>query len=850
LTDEGNNEASGSPPERIAHFRVIRKLGQGGMGVVYAAEDETLRRTVALKLLPDAVGDDERRQRFLREARSAAAITHPNVATIYQVGEAQGRVYIAMELVEGETLRARMQSGPLDLASAKDLASQIARGLSAAHDKGIVHRDLKPENVMITRAGVVKLLDFGLAKAGADAVSGGSQVAVAETETVVTSGEGRIMGTPEYMSPEQALGEPLDVRSDVFSFGIVLYEMLSGARPFGGATTRAILVAIARDTPPPLQGKAPGVDDATTALVLRCLAKASGERFASAGEIAAALAAEAPAKATTASRTEVPPITSGDAAPRSKVPWPAVVGLSLVALGGVGAWWLAPRSVALAVVAAAGASASAAAGEPVSRSSNPEAQRLFDEGMQSFHDGTGQVLALLQQAVKVDPGFAGAYLQLWVVAENHWTTEEDGDGTEYYRRLVTLRASMSPRERALLDALNDPSQERRAAKLDAYLAQFPADDAAWMERATTDYASVDRALAARPTLVPLLVRKAAMLGDGLHQPEAAALLARCFDSSPDSTVCLTARATLFDRQGDCAAAEKDLRHWLVLQPDARLARPPLAGVLAAQGASAVAIREALGEHPASATGDGNVIFEALVPLFEGDFTEVERLAREQSAKVSSEAPEGHHFTPAATLVSAYTETGDLVSAGRVAADYVARRVAWKDPELTRVSTMIGAAARGGAMDRAEANRRLDEAFQRLVATGRVDPADAWAIVYAYSSETRAEAQAAVIRLDAMDAGAPDTWRGALARTYFLAGRAGLARPLLERATSGCSQSLLVTMNWVHSHLYLGELDEQAGDKPSACAHYARVLQLWGHAKPRSVTADEARAHAAKLGCTP
>jgi serine/threonine protein kinase len=258
VTDPMDKDASGSLPrgvpaegdapdrplERIAHFRITGQLGRGGMGVVYRAVDESLRRTVALKLLPDSAGNEERRQRFLREARSAAAITHPNVATIYQVGDAEGRIYIAMELVEGENLRARMTHGQLDLTTAKELALQIARGLAAAHDKGIVHRDLKPENVMITPSGVVKLLDFGLAKAGVERpASGRTEAALAKTETVVTFDEGRVMGTPEYMSPEQALGEALDLRSDVFSFGIVLYEMpaprrsASSTRPCARSTT-------------------------------------------------------------------------------------------------------------------------------------------------------------------------------------------------------------------------------------------------------------------------------------------------------------------------------------------------------------------------------------------------------------------------------------------------------------------------------------------------------------------------------------------------------------------------------------------------------------------------------------
>jgi serine/threonine protein kinase len=281
------------------------------MGEVYRAEDEALRRTVALKLLPDSSGNEEKRQRFLREARSAAAISHPNVAVVHQVGEADGRIYIAMELVEGENLRARLARGRLDLATAKELAGQIARGLAAAHDKGIVHRDLKPENVMITPSGVVKLLDFGLAKSGVDKSppSGRTEAGLAKTETLVTSDEGRIMGTPGYMSPEQATGEPLDVRSDVFSFGIVLYEMLSGARPFAGASTGAVLVAIVRDAAPPLRQRAPEVDEATEAVVMRCLAKAPQERFGSAAEVVTALSGHPSLRATTRSRTEVEPVT-------------------------------------------------------------------------------------------------------------------------------------------------------------------------------------------------------------------------------------------------------------------------------------------------------------------------------------------------------------------------------------------------------------------------------------------------------------------------------------------------------------------------------------------------------------
>jgi Tol biopolymer transport system component len=357
-------------PARVAHFRLLGRLGQGGMGVVYRAEDEKLRRVVALKLLPDASRNEERRQRFLREARSAAAITHPNVATIHQVDEVDGRVYIAMELVLGDSLRDRLEGGPLDLVTARELAIQIARGLAAAHDKGIVHRDLKPENVMITPDGVVKLLDFGLAKAASESPqTGKTAAALAKTETRVTSEDGRVMGTPDYMSPEQAVGAPLDVRSDVFSFGIVFYEMLAASRPFLATTTGGMLVAIARDPMQPLRERVPGIDEATAEVVERCLAKAPGDRFANAGEIVAALGGRGVSpRATTRSQTDVRGPVATTAATASPVRRPRLgpALVAAVALIGVGllAWRWSAAGAQSASATSTPASPSASAASP------------------------------------------------------------------------------------------------------------------------------------------------------------------------------------------------------------------------------------------------------------------------------------------------------------------------------------------------------------------------------------------------------------------------------------------------------------------------------------------------------
>lgn len=256
----------------IAHFRVVEPIGSGGMGVVYRAVDEELGREVALKLLaPWAMEEPRRRKRFLREARAAAAIHHPRVATVFEVGEdeASGEVYLAMELVEGQSLRARLREGPLGLAAARDLAVEIGEALSVAHARGIVHRDLKPDNVMLGTSGV-KVLDFGLAKF--------AEAAPDTADGVPLTREGQVVGTPGYMSPEQAVGAPVDQRADLFALGAMLYEMISGIRPFGGRSDVEVLTRTLRDDPEPLDEVAPGTPPVLANLVERCLAKEPAER--------------------------------------------------------------------------------------------------------------------------------------------------------------------------------------------------------------------------------------------------------------------------------------------------------------------------------------------------------------------------------------------------------------------------------------------------------------------------------------------------------------------------------------------------------------------------------------------
>jgi serine/threonine protein kinase len=269
----------------VAHYRVIEKLGGGGMGVVYRAEDLKLKREVALKFLPEEITRDRSAiERFEREAEAAAAINHPNICTVHEIGDFEGSPYIAMELMEGETLKHRITNKPVALNTLLDWAIQITEGLDAAHARGIVHRDLKPANLFITKRGQAKILDFGLAKLRSERKPAPA-VPSAQTMTAVQTDPGHTMGTPAYMSPEQALGEPLDARTDLFSLGVVLYEMATGKLPFDGTTTAAVMASILRDFPePPIQVN-PELPSELGRMISKALEKDRDLRYQSAAEL-------------------------------------------------------------------------------------------------------------------------------------------------------------------------------------------------------------------------------------------------------------------------------------------------------------------------------------------------------------------------------------------------------------------------------------------------------------------------------------------------------------------------------------------------------------------------------------
>jgi serine/threonine-protein kinase len=870
------------------------------MGVVYRAEDEKLRRLVALKLLPDTSRDEERRQRFLREARSAAAVSHSNVAVVYQVDEDEGRVFIAMELVEGENLRARLNRGRLDMATALDFAEQIGRGLAAAHAIGIMHRDLKPENVMITPTGQVKLLDFGLAKLGAiQSTSGQTDAALAKTETVVTSQQGRILGTPEYMSPEQGMGGALDVRSDVFTLGVVLYELLSGTRPFSGRSAGELLVAIARDAPPLLRERAPEVDELVEAVVMRCLEKAPADRFANAGEVIGALMELFPPRTTLGSRSDVRVISRSKMAPaiRRKQKLSMLVPVAIVLLGlAIGAVLGLARRAKAPVVAAPSASVASSSrsrgvaitDHPPPKTSVPEAAVAYGQALQALR---GASLRLAEdemaRAVKLDPSVAQAQLRasLELTGRDEVTVRR-----EHLVAAEQLRADLDARDALILKvaeaSLADPRNDAQVLeRLRAVVAAFP-DDAEASLMLGLGLANAGRLEEGRTELLrafdldPQFATAQWALATtfwSLHPEDptrALACLTRCLEIAPAAGTCLRQRADLYLDRGDCAKVESDARTMTVVEPKGTSSYEFLAMALAAQGAPIEAVQEALRKRASLAAESGGQVEMTqegalAVALLTGDMAEAEAEARRGLELVAGAQTESEHDVPMETLLDVLEERGATAQALAEAEAFEKREGAWT-PDAPwgvhlRVAFMRYEAKK---IDRATLTTIMDTLDQHAGAHASADSGAAAARMMVKKARLLTKPDQAASLLAQLSiagltqGGAFQTWSEqlqlALGRTLLLTDHPSDAAVQLRLAARSCGiltvhekfSDLDVgdTIAWMHAHVLLGDALERTHDVPGACAAYAVVKTRWKDAKPRSVTLDKAKERSRALGC--
>jgi Tol biopolymer transport system component len=325
---------------KLGPYEIIAPLGAGGMGEVYRARDTRLGREVALKVLPESFSrDTDRLRRFEQEARAVAALNHPNILAIHDIGEQDGSPFIVSELLEGGSLRAELDHGPLPARKSSDYAAQIAHGLAAAHDKGIIHRDLKPENIFLTNEGRVKILDFGLAKLSPN--NRGAK-GVEATLTSSPTEAGVVMGTAGYMAPEQVRGAAIDSRTDIFAFGAVLYEMISGKRAFRRDTAAETMTAILKDDPAELSEMTHPVAPGLERIVRRCLEKQPEQRFQSAKDLAFALEALSGTTSRTAANVAITDgVQTGAATPRRWIGY-AVMAVLGLALGAAVAWYLHP----------------------------------------------------------------------------------------------------------------------------------------------------------------------------------------------------------------------------------------------------------------------------------------------------------------------------------------------------------------------------------------------------------------------------------------------------------------------------------------------------------------------------
>jgi serine/threonine-protein kinase len=862
----------------LGHFRVVARVGEGGMGAVYKAFDERLHRTVALKVLPMKVQEESQRRAFLLEARSAAAVSHPNVATVHDVDEAEGRVFLAMEYIEGRTLRREIGAGRLDVVEALRIARGIARALAKAHEKGVVHRDLKPDNVMLNEDREVKVLDFGLAKMLEAGGRPSNTLALDDTELQLTVGT-QIVGTPSYMSPEQVAGAKIDARADQFSFGIVLYEMLTGERPFRGGASLEILAAISRDAPAPASSLNPRIPAALESVLERCLAKNPQDRFASARDLVAALEA----------------IDAGGPTSLRGMPAPPSAGLPMNSVNANitkpvrtpvparGTW---RRYVPAAVLVAAAAALGGAvvlrgrevAAPPSTHASpaSPEAERLVTEAEKLAREGRRDLAcAAFARASDRDPAYGKAALS---AALCH--LEAPNEGRAYFRRAWAARAAMGDKDARLVFAVepvflreheDDAEEARRLEDVRPHLADDPRFHmlvASSLRRMSNGFREVieemDRSLALDPEQPYAMELKADTMAYEGDFAGALAVIDQCLERAPAAEGCLLERTWINGAAGACDKVEADARRMLAIDPDDEDGAHVLANALYAQNGVLETAREALRRSweklPPESREPVRRDDEIDLAILSGDLAAAEEGARAALADASKSALVVDHGRAARRLVTILEEMGREKDAADVARTYLDGRDAWEpsarlddwalagEPTPLMERVLLRAGRITADTYRADLRRTL-ERWERTVEPP-VRPF-LWIEAYAVPAEDADQATAALLARDRYLPVPTHTPLSlddeAIGRAYLLAGKPADAIPHLERAVKSCFP-VENALEHTRAAAMLGRAREMTQDGAGACAAYGIARARWGHAKPSSVTGAEVGTRAAGLKC--
>jgi serine/threonine-protein kinase len=818
------------------------------MGEVHRATDTRLGREVALKvLLPGTASDPDRVQRFEKEARAAASLSHPNIVVVHDVGVHEGAPYLVTELLEGHTLRDEL-TGPLSVPTALSYAKQIAAALQAAHAKGIVHRDLKPENLFITSAGNLKLLDFGIARL-TSRTTGETRNEHGAPETNTGTGTGAVLGTVGYMAPEQVRGQSVDARADLFAFGCILYELLSGKRAFQGASSVETGYAVLSSEPSPLPAHVPAALDA---VVRSCLKKSRDERMPSAEALEKALSGDAPV-----------PVTRSPRGGRRA----AVMLLGLAVLGAAtAAFLLRDRYLGGVPITA----------HPLPKTS-PAAETLYRSALQSLRDGQMSLAyRSLERACELDPGLAAAHMRL---ALYPMAVLNPNERARHLSVAQQLRTMLDDRDTAMLglaaDLVRDQNDTKNLERGRALQAQFPRDaEIAFVFTILTQYLSttdepvlreIDHLLALDPQFATALSVRAEVYRNRNELDAALADAERCLTLSPQSGGCLRMRLAVESARGQCAAVEKDARLQVQSEPTNPRSHDFLAVALAANDAPLESIRlvydRMLETLPEGRQRDeARQLSDARLALLRGDFPTAQRAIEAVDRLRVDDTSESAHGFLASTRIQLAEESGDDAEALRIANSYGDRAAALEhdfSPGRWRVAVVRH---RLGKLSDAELDAQRSALRQEMASQfpprwkANADFAT-WAQFEARDAKGKAEAEAVLARMPAEPAHPAETEDLIVPTLMQEAGHSAEALPRLEEWCSACtvmgqarSDPLEDTLWYMQGHVTLGAALEATGDTKSACAAYAVVTKRWKDAKPRSLSLEKAQARIAALHC--